>query len=265
MSEKRTSDANVEAVIAKHRQRAEVGLRKYGVTTERSDLAVAEWMQHLQEELMDASVYIEAVMNAATPTPPQPGEPHPEDTCEKCGGPNITWFVASPLWNKYARERYCIVCPLCFAKMAEDAGFVPTAWQLVPENPPEQPGETKFDKVTRLQHLNERELGRIWGSAARAEAQAIIEEDDKPSQAGETGGEVITEEWLRSVGFEPLYEHDSGLSIDCPDVELSLGYRGQWLIEGTELIEHPPQTRGDLRRLCSALGIKLTEPKAGGE
>jgi hypothetical protein len=32
---------------------------KYGVNTERTDLTTLEWLQHLQEELMDASVYIE--------------------------------------------------------------------------------------------------------------------------------------------------------------------------------------------------------------
>lgn len=64
-------DSHVEAVIAKHRQRAEVGLRKYGVTTERGDLSTAEWLQHLQEELLDAAVYVEAAMNGK-PQPPPP-------------------------------------------------------------------------------------------------------------------------------------------------------------------------------------------------
>jgi hypothetical protein len=53
------SDRNVEEVVAQLRWRAEKGLQKYGVTTERKDLSVLEWLQHLQEELMDASVYIE--------------------------------------------------------------------------------------------------------------------------------------------------------------------------------------------------------------
>ena len=53
------SDQNVENVVEQLRWRAEKGLAKYGVTTERKDLSVIEWLQHLQEELMDASVYIE--------------------------------------------------------------------------------------------------------------------------------------------------------------------------------------------------------------
>ena len=52
-------DKNVEKVVTQLRDREEEGLRKYGVTTERTDLTTLEWLQHLQEELMDASVYIE--------------------------------------------------------------------------------------------------------------------------------------------------------------------------------------------------------------
>jgi len=52
-------DKNVEKVITQLRYREEEGLRKYGVNTERKDLTTLQWLQHLQEELMDASVYIE--------------------------------------------------------------------------------------------------------------------------------------------------------------------------------------------------------------
>ena len=54
-----TMDKNVENVVKQLRDREEEGLRKYGVNTERTDLTSLEWLQHLQEELMDASVYIE--------------------------------------------------------------------------------------------------------------------------------------------------------------------------------------------------------------
>ena len=52
-------DKNVENVVTQLRNREQQGLRKYGVNTERQDLSNLEWLQHLQEELMDASVYIE--------------------------------------------------------------------------------------------------------------------------------------------------------------------------------------------------------------
>lgn len=38
--------------------RAERGLNKYGVTMEREDLFVADWLQHALEESLDLSVYL---------------------------------------------------------------------------------------------------------------------------------------------------------------------------------------------------------------
>ena len=56
-------DRNVEKVITQLRDREEQGMKKYGVNTDRTDLSTLEWLQHLQEELMDASVYIEKLKN----------------------------------------------------------------------------------------------------------------------------------------------------------------------------------------------------------
>jgi len=52
-------DKNVEDVVSQLRDREKRGLSKYGVNTERTDLSTLEWLQHLQEELMDGAVYIE--------------------------------------------------------------------------------------------------------------------------------------------------------------------------------------------------------------
>ena len=51
-----------ESVIYKIRSRADVGEKKYGVTMERNDLTFLQWMTHLQEELMDATVYLEKII-----------------------------------------------------------------------------------------------------------------------------------------------------------------------------------------------------------
>ena len=51
--------AITEAVVAQLRTRAEKGKEKYGTTMERDDLTLMQWLQHLQEELMDAAVYVE--------------------------------------------------------------------------------------------------------------------------------------------------------------------------------------------------------------
>ena len=53
-------DKNVEAVREKLKHRSADGIKKYGVTTDRDDIGLDAWITHLQEELMDATIYIEA-------------------------------------------------------------------------------------------------------------------------------------------------------------------------------------------------------------
>ena len=52
-------DKFVKQVLNKYCERAEAGLKKYGTTLEREDLNLLDWLNHLQEELMDATLYIE--------------------------------------------------------------------------------------------------------------------------------------------------------------------------------------------------------------
>lgn len=52
-------DKIVSSVIDKYSNRSEVGQAKYGTNLERNDLTFIEWLKHLQEELMDATLYIE--------------------------------------------------------------------------------------------------------------------------------------------------------------------------------------------------------------
>ncbi len=53
-------DKNVVAVIKQFEDRMEKGYKKYGVTTaDDTTTSLLGWLQHLQEELMDAVVYIE--------------------------------------------------------------------------------------------------------------------------------------------------------------------------------------------------------------
>ncbi len=54
-----TNDPIVSAVIRKMYQRSQVGIKKYGTTMDRDDLSYAEWLTHLQEELMDSIIYLE--------------------------------------------------------------------------------------------------------------------------------------------------------------------------------------------------------------
>jgi len=52
-------DPNVQSVIDKYESRAKVGFEKYGTDTTRTDIDLQGWLTHLQEELMDATIYIE--------------------------------------------------------------------------------------------------------------------------------------------------------------------------------------------------------------
>ena len=52
-------DSIVSSVIESFKSRASIGKKKYGKTLDRNDLNIGEWLQHLQEELMDATLYIQ--------------------------------------------------------------------------------------------------------------------------------------------------------------------------------------------------------------
>ncbi len=52
-------DSVVESVISKIRSRSNVGIKKYNTTMDRNDLSNIDWLNHLQEELMDAIIYVE--------------------------------------------------------------------------------------------------------------------------------------------------------------------------------------------------------------
>lgn len=56
-------DKNVEAVRQMLLERSQVGLKKYGTTTERNDLELRDWLQHALEEVLDQAVYLRAALN----------------------------------------------------------------------------------------------------------------------------------------------------------------------------------------------------------
>jgi hypothetical protein len=49
----------VLAVIDSFKARAVIGKLKYGTDLDRTDLKTLDWIQHTQEELMDAILYLE--------------------------------------------------------------------------------------------------------------------------------------------------------------------------------------------------------------
>ena len=51
-----------DEVCRKIQAQAEVGLAKYGVTLERTDLTELDWLIHAQEEAMDLANYLEVLI-----------------------------------------------------------------------------------------------------------------------------------------------------------------------------------------------------------
>jgi hypothetical protein len=56
-------DKNVQQVRQKLADRAEFGMIKYGVSTERTDLSAKQWLIHAQEEAMDLAVYLQRLID----------------------------------------------------------------------------------------------------------------------------------------------------------------------------------------------------------
>ena len=53
------------------KQRAEVGLSKYGTDTTRQDLSLLQWLRHAQEEAMDLAVYLQRIITDLESQPPE--------------------------------------------------------------------------------------------------------------------------------------------------------------------------------------------------
>ena len=59
-------DSVVKSVLNKFVSRAEFGMKKYGTNLDRTDLSVLDWIQHAQEEHMDAILYLEKLKTELT-------------------------------------------------------------------------------------------------------------------------------------------------------------------------------------------------------
>jgi len=51
-------DKIIEAVCADLQKRSEKGIKKYGVSLERTDLSLKDWLQHAYEECLDQANYL---------------------------------------------------------------------------------------------------------------------------------------------------------------------------------------------------------------
>ena len=59
-------DPVVERVVDKFIDRSDIGFKKYKVTLEDDHSDIFAWINHLQEELMDATLYLQKLKESAT-------------------------------------------------------------------------------------------------------------------------------------------------------------------------------------------------------
>lgn len=71
-------DSVVQAILDKFIARSTLGWAKYGTDLDRTDLTVQDWIQHAQEEHMDAILYLEKlkrVIPSASASSPSASSP----------------------------------------------------------------------------------------------------------------------------------------------------------------------------------------------
>lgn len=51
-------DSVVTEVINRYKDRAKLGMNKYGTTLDRDDLTTEQWLEHAIEEALDLSLYL---------------------------------------------------------------------------------------------------------------------------------------------------------------------------------------------------------------
>jgi hypothetical protein len=49
---------NIKSIIDRQQDK---GLKKYGKTVDQADLSIEEWIEHTQEEIVDALIYLECI------------------------------------------------------------------------------------------------------------------------------------------------------------------------------------------------------------
>ena len=59
-------DKIIKQVIDKFKERSDVGYKKYGVTLHDDEPSLHKWLNHIQEELLDACNYIEKLKSETT-------------------------------------------------------------------------------------------------------------------------------------------------------------------------------------------------------
>lgn len=119
---------------------------------------------------------------AGSAVPVATPEPSDETRCHRCGGKNCTWSAPSPLWNEVMRggdingpwQWNEIICPPCFAELAETSGVAARGWRFT------------ADRVL-VPLATSTPSGRVWDEAKQLWVEPVAtptEPVDKPEPAG---------------------------------------------------------------------------------
>ena len=101
-----------EQVIDLIERRASQGRAKYGVGMDRTDLDAAQWLQHFQEELLDAAIYVEKLKEYPLPfNYRHPGQVFARgDRVRKVKGYKFPGVVVAAFTTLEGNWRYVVQC-----------------------------------------------------------------------------------------------------------------------------------------------------------
>ena len=101
-----------EQVIDLIERRASQGRAKYGVGMDRTDLDAAQWLQHFQEKLLDAAIYVEKLKEYMLPfNYRHPGQAFAKgDRVRKVKGYKFPGVVVAAFTTLEGNWRYVVQC-----------------------------------------------------------------------------------------------------------------------------------------------------------
>lgn len=96
-------------------------------------------------------------------------EYHPEAYCERCKRPNLlSWYADNDVWNSVVGSPNGVLCPICFAEIAETKGIGLTGWRLsLPDDSPE------LSKCMTALHDAQNKGTELWEETERLRAALL--------------------------------------------------------------------------------------------
>lgn len=191
---------------------------------------------------------------------------HPEFKCEKCGVENVIWFTTNDLWNA-VDQPHGVLCPCCFVKLAEAAGFNKRAWLLVTEDSnADEAQRVREDKTLErlLNGMTDRALAAERRLVEQATAPAPLDEEKVATVINEIAAErrrqISAEGW--TPGHDDSEHFDGQLAVAAGCYAIHAGGRMDLTLRGDEYIPrgwplywkfNPKNPRRDLIRAAALI------------